>query len=137
MVLLLTCIRLSRIFSGMIKVTENAVRQLQSLLSQRSEDSQKGLRVHVSKGGCSGLHYEMTLDEQRKQRNTDRQNNARQKALSAALDAAGIVKPNLENDEQLRLREFFKVVMSSKKYTEQQARELASTTLGIAWADAE
>jgi iron-sulfur cluster assembly accessory protein len=46
----------------MINVTENAVRQLQSLLSQRSEDSHKGLRVHVAKGGCSGLHYEMTLD---------------------------------------------------------------------------
>ena len=46
----------------MINVTDNAVRQLQSLLSQRSEDSQKGLLVHVAKGGCSGLHYEMTLD---------------------------------------------------------------------------
>jgi iron-sulfur cluster assembly accessory protein len=46
----------------MISVTENAVRQLQSLLSQRSEDSHEGLRVHVAKGGCSGLHYEMTLD---------------------------------------------------------------------------
>ena len=46
----------------MINVTHNAVRQLQSLLSQRSEDSQKGLRVHVAKGGCSGLHYEMVLD---------------------------------------------------------------------------
>jgi iron-sulfur cluster assembly protein len=46
----------------MINVTDNAVRQLQSLLSQRSKDSQKGLRVHVAKGGCSGLHYEMTLD---------------------------------------------------------------------------
>ena len=49
----------------MINVTDNAVRQLQSLLSQRSEDSQKGLRVHVAKGGCSGLHYEMTLDEKK------------------------------------------------------------------------
>ncbi len=46
----------------MIDVTENAVRQLRSLLSQRAENSQKGLRVHVAKGGCSGLHYEMTLD---------------------------------------------------------------------------
>ena len=46
----------------MINVTENAVRQLQSLLSQRSEDLHKGLRVRVAKGGCSGLHYEMTLD---------------------------------------------------------------------------
>ncbi|MGE5207815.1 MAG: HesB/IscA family protein [Alphaproteobacteria bacterium] len=46
----------------MIDVTDNAVRQLQSLLSQRGESKQKGLRVHVAKGGCSGLHYEMRLD---------------------------------------------------------------------------
>ena len=47
----------------MINVTDNAVRQLQSLLSQRPENSRKGLRVEVAKGGCSGLHYEMTLGE--------------------------------------------------------------------------
>ena len=49
----------------MINVTENAVRQLQSLLSQRNENPQKGLRVQVAKGGCSGLHYEMALDERK------------------------------------------------------------------------
>jgi iron-sulfur cluster assembly protein len=49
----------------MIEVTDNAVRQLRSLLSQKAESSQKGLRVHVAKGGCSGLHYEMTLDGQK------------------------------------------------------------------------
>src|SRR4029450_11154900 len=48
----------------MINVRDNAVRQLQSLLSQRPGNSQKGLRVEVAKGGCSGLHYEMTLGEQ-------------------------------------------------------------------------
>jgi len=47
----------------MINVTDNAVRQLQSLLSQRPENSRQGLRVEVAKGGCSGLHYEMTLGE--------------------------------------------------------------------------
>jgi iron-sulfur cluster assembly accessory protein len=59
----LTWIPRSRIFSPMINVTDNAVRQLQSLLSQRPENSRKGLRVEVAKGGCSGLHYEMTLGE--------------------------------------------------------------------------
>jgi iron-sulfur cluster assembly protein len=49
----------------MINITENAVRQLQNLLSQRAEDSPQGLRVQVAKGGCSGLHYEMTLDERK------------------------------------------------------------------------
>jgi LPS O-antigen subunit length determinant protein (WzzB/FepE family) len=77
---------------------------------------------------------ELTDDEQVKVRNTERQNNARQKALQAALDAAGIVKPTIENDEQLRLRDMFKVLMSSKKYTEEAARELAASTLGLEWA---
>ncbi len=49
----------------MIEVTDNAVRQLRNLLSQTPENSQKGLRVHVAKGGCSGMHYEMTLDAQK------------------------------------------------------------------------
>lgn len=49
----------------MINVTDNAVRQLQSLLPSREENSRKGLRVQVTKGGCSGLHYEMTLDEKK------------------------------------------------------------------------
>ena len=47
----------------MINVTDNAVRQLQSLLSHRPEN--QGLRVEVAKGGCSGLHYEMTLGERK------------------------------------------------------------------------
>ena len=46
-----------------MNVTDNAVRQLQSLLSERPDNSRKGLRVEVAKGGCSGLHYEMTLGE--------------------------------------------------------------------------
>ena len=70
-----------------------------------------------------------------KWRNTERKSKSRQAALTAALDAAGIIKPTLENDEQLRLREMFKVLMSSKRYTEEQARDLASKTLNIEWAD--
>jgi hypothetical protein len=76
----------------------------------------------------------LTDDEIVKVRNTERQNNARQKQLQSALDKAGIVKPDLENDEQLRLREMYKVLMSSKKYSEEAARALASNTLGIEWA---
>ena len=49
----------------MINVTDNAVRQLQSLLPAQEEDSRKGLRVQVVKGGCSGLHYETTLEEKK------------------------------------------------------------------------
>jgi iron-sulfur cluster assembly protein len=51
-------------FGAMINVTDNAVRKLQTLLSHGPENSRKGLRVEVAKGGCSGLHYEMKLGEQ-------------------------------------------------------------------------
>lgn len=49
----------------MIHVTDSAVRQLKSLLQEKGEISGKGLRVQIAKGGCSGLQYEMTLDEKR------------------------------------------------------------------------
>ncbi len=45
----------------MITVTENAVRQLRSLLETRGATEQQGLRVGIAKGGCSGLQYEMSL----------------------------------------------------------------------------
>jgi iron-sulfur cluster assembly accessory protein len=49
----------------MINVTPSAVRQLRSLLDAQATTSPKGLRVQIAKGGCSGLQYEMALDEKR------------------------------------------------------------------------
>jgi iron-sulfur cluster assembly accessory protein len=49
----------------MINVTDNAVRQLRSLLETQSETEGKGLRVQIAKGGCSGLQYEMSLDSRK------------------------------------------------------------------------
>jgi iron-sulfur cluster assembly protein len=49
----------------MLNVTQNAVRHLRTLLQAQPADGGKGLRVQIEKGGCSGLHYEMTLDEQK------------------------------------------------------------------------
>ncbi|MBA2623504.1 MAG: iron-sulfur cluster assembly accessory protein [Chthoniobacterales bacterium] len=46
----------------MITVTDNAVRELRSLLEAQTESKGKGLRVAIAKGGCSGLQYEMSLD---------------------------------------------------------------------------
>ncbi len=46
----------------MITVTDNAVRQLRTLLEARPDSESKGLRVGIAKGGCSGLQYEMSLD---------------------------------------------------------------------------
>ena len=47
----------------MIHVTESAARQLRRLLEEKAVE--KGLRVQIVKGGCSGLHYEMALGEKR------------------------------------------------------------------------
>jgi iron-sulfur cluster assembly accessory protein len=49
----------------MINVTQNAARQLRSLLEAQPKAAGKGLRVQISKGGCSGLHYEMAVDERK------------------------------------------------------------------------
>ena len=49
----------------MIQVTDSAVRQLKSLLNGDTQNSPRGLRVQIAKGGCSGLQYDMALDEQR------------------------------------------------------------------------
>ena len=46
----------------MINVTDNAVRELRSLLQNQTGSDGKGLRVQIAKGGCSGLQYEMSLD---------------------------------------------------------------------------
>jgi iron-sulfur cluster assembly protein len=53
------------IFYAMLQVTDNAVEQLRVLLSERVDANAKGLRVAVAKGGCSGMQYEMTLDNER------------------------------------------------------------------------
>jgi iron-sulfur cluster assembly protein len=49
----------------MIEVTQNAARQLRTLLDAQKLSAGKGLRVQITKGGCSGLNYEMTLDEKK------------------------------------------------------------------------
>jgi len=47
----------------MINVTESAARKLRCLLDEQPDAAGKGLRVQIIKGGCSGLHYEMALDQ--------------------------------------------------------------------------
>jgi hypothetical protein len=78
---------------------------------------------------------EMTIAEQMKARNREAKANARNKAMNAALLLAGHEKPNLENDPQFRLKEQFKLLMSTKLYTEDKAREMASTMLQTAWEE--
>jgi iron-sulfur cluster assembly accessory protein len=49
----------------MIQVTQSAVEHLRSLLAEHPTSVGKGLRVQVAKGGCSGMQYEMALDERK------------------------------------------------------------------------
>jgi hypothetical protein len=61
--------------------------------------------------------------------NTKRKSNARQKAMTAALDAAGINKPTLD-DPQVQLRTMIKVLVASGR-NEAEATTLAENTLGV------
>ena len=44
-----------------ISLTDEAVAKIQSLIDQK-EETERGLRVKVVGGGCSGLSYKMDLD---------------------------------------------------------------------------
>jgi iron-sulfur cluster insertion protein len=46
----------------MIKLTENATKQLQVILEEENNPELK-LRIFVQGGGCSGMQYGFTLDE--------------------------------------------------------------------------
>jgi len=45
-----------------IELSDNAIRKILSLVG---DDRERGLRVKVVGGGCSGLQYKMDLDEPR------------------------------------------------------------------------
>jgi iron-sulfur cluster assembly accessory protein len=47
-----------------IGITESAATELKVLL-EKPENRGKTLRVYVEQGGCSGMQYSMTFDEQR------------------------------------------------------------------------
>jgi hypothetical protein len=80
---------------------------------------------------------ELTLAQQLKVRNAERITRARQAAQNALLDSMGIEKQDINNNDQIRLRELFKVLMSSGIYSEDEARELAATSLRLKWAEDE
>jgi iron-sulfur cluster assembly accessory protein len=47
-----------------ITVSEQAAAEIKSILTQ-PDNAGKRLRVYVEQGGCSGMQYSMTFDEQR------------------------------------------------------------------------
>ena len=68
--------------------------------------------------------------------NNKRKAAARSKALTTALEAAGYEKPTMETDVLMQLKTLYKVYIAAKK-PHDEARELASTTLGVDWPDGE
>ncbi len=47
-----------------VQLSQSAAEELKSLL-QKPENAGKMLRVYVEQGGCSGMQYALTFDEQR------------------------------------------------------------------------
>lgn len=63
--------------------------------------------------------------------NNSRKANARQKAIQDTLNAAGVIKPTLEDDVELQIAGMVKSLVASKKYDEAGARKVAKQILGV------
>ncbi|MDX1953627.1 MAG: iron-sulfur cluster insertion protein ErpA [Verrucomicrobiota bacterium] len=50
---------------SVITLTESAANQVRELIAKEENPAGKGLRVFVEQGGCSGMQYGMTFDEER------------------------------------------------------------------------
>ena len=48
-----------------VSVTEAAAGEIRSKLEAEPQGNNKGLRVYVEEGGCSGMKYGMVFDEER------------------------------------------------------------------------
>ena len=48
-----------------IHLTESAATQVKEMLAKEESSSEKGLRIFIESGGCSGLQYGMVFDERR------------------------------------------------------------------------
>ncbi len=51
--------------NAVVSLTESAAKEVQSMLAKEKDGTNKGLRVYVESGGCSGLQYGMVFDEKR------------------------------------------------------------------------
>jgi iron-sulfur cluster assembly accessory protein len=48
-----------------VTLTENAANEIRAKLAADPEGKDKGLRIYVEKGGCSGMQYGMVFDQPR------------------------------------------------------------------------
>jgi iron-sulfur cluster assembly protein len=55
----------------MIQVTEAAQSRLEALLEDEGKLATHGLRMKVVGGGCSGLRYELSFDDERRENDTE------------------------------------------------------------------
>lgn len=55
----------------MIQVTESAQHRLEALLDDEGKLATHGLRMKVVGGGCSGLRYELSFDDERRENDTE------------------------------------------------------------------
>ncbi len=55
----------------MIQVTEPAAERIRALLAKEGKAETHGLRMKVVGGGCSGLRYELALDDRVGERDTE------------------------------------------------------------------
>ena len=55
----------------MIQVTESAQNRLEALLDDEGKPATHGLRMKVVGGGCSGLRYELSFDDARRENDTE------------------------------------------------------------------
>lgn len=63
--------------------------------------------------------------------NNKRKANARQQAVTDALDAAGVIKPTLETDVDLQVAGMVRSMVASGKYTTDTATAKARAILGL------
>lgn len=50
---------------SVISLTESAAQQVKTMISAEKDPGNKGLRLYVEAGGCSGMQYGMVFDEKR------------------------------------------------------------------------
>ena len=51
--------------NSVVGLTESAASHIKEMLAKEQASPNKGLRVYVEDGGCSGMQYGMVFDEQR------------------------------------------------------------------------
>jgi len=61
----------------MITLTDNAAKELKSILTQKATSDTSGLRLSVSKGGCAGMQYVMQVAEAQEEDEVIEKNGAR------------------------------------------------------------